>query len=232
MNITVHNLLLGLHITAGIISLVLFWIPIVTAKGRSIHLKVGKIYVITMGFVVGSAFILSGIRIAQGAYEPGLALLFLSMITLVPLSSGVQVLKAKKPNPRYRRFRLTLGACTLLIGIGLLIGWYQLNSVLLLAFGLLGVLAGGADLRRFRHETGSSKTWLREHYEGMLFSGGAAYTAFFAFGGNTLLSNILTGWWAIVPWVMPTLLTFALLPFVHRHYNQTKTRASNVSHVK
>ena len=226
MYASVYNPLLVVHITAGIISLVLFWLPITTKKGRSLHRRIGLLYVYTMSIVVVSAFILSGLRIASGSYVTGLALFFLTVITLLPLSSGVQVLKAKKPTKRYRHFRLAMGAFTLAVGLVLFIGWPLLNSNLLLVFGLLGILAGGSDIRRFRREKGSGKTWLREHYEGMLFSGGAAYTAFFAFGGNMLLSDVFTGWWAILPWILPSLLTFALLPLVHRRYKQTKAAVS------
>ena len=222
MNLTLHNALLYLHIAAGFVSLVLFWLPIATAKGKAMHRKIGTLYVYTMSIVVASAFALSIWRISSGGYQAGLALLFLSMITLLPLVSGIQILKAKKPSASYRRLRVALAVANLIVGAVLLAGWYILSSNLLLVFGLLGVAAGLADIRRFGKETGSGKSWLREHYEGMLFSGAAAYTAFFAFGGSTLLSSILVGWWAILPWILPTLLTFALLPLVHKHYKQTK----------
>lgn len=225
MNLTLHNALLYLHITAGFVSLILFWLPIATAKGKAMHCKIGKLYVYTMSIVVTSAFVLSIWRISTGGYQAGLALLFLSMITLLPLVSGIQILKAKKPSESYRRLRLVLAVGNLIIGVVLLVGWYTLSSILLLVFGILGVAAGIADIRRFGREMGSGKSWLREHYEGMLFSGAAAYTAFFAFGGNTLFSSILVGWWAILPWILPTLLTFALLPLVHKHYKQTNKMA-------
>ena len=59
----------------------------------------------------------------------------------------------------------------------------------------------------------------------MLFSGAAAYTAFFVIGGENLLGGFLTGWWTLAPWVLPTLLTVALLPLVHRRFKQQKNLA-------
>ena len=214
--------LLYLHILAGSLSLVLFWIPILTKKGRLNHKRIGKLYVISMSVVVGSAFVLSLMQIIAGSLVEGLALLFLSMITLIPLVSGVQVLRAKRPSPGYRRLRLVLAAALLLVSTALLIAYWQLGSIILLVFALLGLLGGGGDIRRFVRTEGSGKTWLREHYEAMLFSGAAAYTAFFAFGGRALLSDVLTGWWGILPWILPTLLTIALLPLVHRQFHQAK----------
>ena len=42
-----------------------------------------------------------------------------------------------------------------------------------------------------------------------------------AFGGNTLLAHVLTGWLAIIPWLLPTLLNMALMPLVHKRFKQT-----------
>ena len=116
--------------------------------------------------------------------------------------------------------RLGLAGLLLVTGVALMIGWQLLSSSLLMAFGIIGIVAGVADIRRFMHPLDSGPNWLREHYEGMLFSGGAAYTAFFAFGGSTWLSDYINGWWTLVPWLLPTLLTIALMPLVHRRFKQ------------
>jgi len=122
-----------------------------------------------------------------------------------------------------------LAGLLLVISMTLMVGWRVLDSGLLLAFGIIGLLSSGSDFRQFMRMSGSGTTWLREHYEAMLFSGAAAYTAFFAFGGRTLLADLLTGWWTLVPWVLPTLLTAALLPLIHRRFKQQKTRPTALS---
>lgn len=218
--------LLTLHIIAGILSLVLFWLPIITKKGRTAHRRIGRVYTYAMSTVVITALVLSGIRLVSGDPEAGWALLFLAVLTTVPLMSGVQVLKAKQPTQGYRRLRLWLAGMLLSVSIALLVGWQVYESGLLLAFGIIGVLASAGDARQYIRAAGSGKTWLREHYEAMLFSGAAAYTAFFAFGGRTLLSSFLIGWWMLVPWILPTLLTVALLPLVHRRFKQNQKKES------
>lgn len=222
MPVTIPQILLTLHIAAGVLSLVLFWIPLITKKGRSLHRKFGIAYVYMMYTVLITSIILSVIRFSVGSYGAGLALLFLGILTAVPLLSGMQILNAKKPSPEYRKLRLFLASLLLAISIVLFAGWQILDNGLLLGFAIIGLLGSIADFRRFARPTGSGKTWLREHYEGMLFSGAAAYTAFFAFGGRTVLGDILTGWWTLIPWLLPSLLTIALLPLVHRRFKQAK----------
>lgn len=113
-----------------------------------------------------------------------------------------------------------MASALLLTTVALFAGWRILDSGLLLGFGIIGILGSVGDFKRFIPASGSSTKWLREHYEGMFFSGAAAYTAFFAFGGRTVLGDLLTGWWTLIPWVLPTLLTMALLPLVHRRFKQ------------
>ncbi len=220
-----RDALLPLHIAAGGLSLILFWLPILTKKGRTAHRRIGLVYVYAMSVVVVSAFILSSIYILSGDAADGLAFLFLSVLTMVPLMSGVQVLKAKRPTQGYRRLRLGLAGLLFAVSVVVLVGWQLSDSDVLLFFGIIGLLGSGSDFRQFVRVGGSGKTWLREHYEAMLFSGGAAYTAFFVIGGRTVLAGILTGWWSVVPWVLPTLLTVALLPLVHRRFKQQKNNA-------
>lgn len=219
---SIFQFFLTIHITAGILSLVLFWAPVLTKKGRKLHNRFGLAYTYVMYVVVLSAVILSGMRFSMGGYQAGMALFFLAVLTTIPLLSGIQVLKAKKSRVGYRKLRLAMATLLLITTAGMFAGWYWLDSGLLLGFGLLGLFAGSADIKRFRRPAGTGKNWLREHYEAMLFSGAAAYTAFFAFGGNTLLAHVLTGWLAIIPWLLPTILTMALMPLVHKRFKQNK----------
>jgi hypothetical protein len=49
------------HITAGSIALILFWIPAITRKGGRTHTRVGWFYVACMSVVVVTAFAMSGL---------------------------------------------------------------------------------------------------------------------------------------------------------------------------
>ena len=118
MNFTLQDALLYLHISQQALSVLSYsGCRLQLLKERPCIARLGSLYVYTMSIVVASAFTLSLWRISTGGYEAGLALLFLSMITLLPLVSGIQILKAKKPSTSYRRLRLALAAGNLIVGV-------------------------------------------------------------------------------------------------------------------
>ena len=47
---------------------------------------------------------------------------------------------------------------------------------------------------------------LQTHLAEMIVTGIAGYTAFFAFGARQFIQELLVGNWAVVPWVLPTIL--------------------------
>ncbi len=49
------------HIAAGSIALILFWIPAVAPKGGRTHIRAGWVYVVCMSVVVVTAFVMSGL---------------------------------------------------------------------------------------------------------------------------------------------------------------------------
>src|ERR1700739_696750 len=62
--ITMANLFQSLrwvHIAAGSIALILFWIPAIAPKGGRTHIRAGWAYVVCMSAVVLTAFAMSGL---------------------------------------------------------------------------------------------------------------------------------------------------------------------------
>ncbi len=64
--------------------------------------------------------------------------------------------------------------------------------------------------------------WFIEHMKNMIISGIAAYTAFLAFGGRTLLGNIFTGYWMVIPWVAPTFIGIFAMRYLEKYYLQKR----------
>ena len=62
----VDKVLLSIHIIAGTASLLLFWIPVMSRKGGTVHKKSGHFYYINMWVVQISAILLSLINAWQG----------------------------------------------------------------------------------------------------------------------------------------------------------------------
>ncbi|MEM6807016.1 MAG: hypothetical protein AAF696_36785 [Bacteroidota bacterium] len=212
------------HVIAGFISLVLFWLPIFTRKGGKAHRKIGILYVYCMWFVVISAGILSVKNVIIGDHTSAIFLGFLTFITGNPLWYGVAILKNKRGiSDQYKRIHFAINGVIILFGL-MMITYALLNldkgvSILMLFFGLLGVSSLPQMIRDYKTQL-AGKSWFKEHYVGMVTTGTAAYTAFFAFGGRQYLDGILTGYWQILPWILPTILTFVGLYFARKYYEK------------
>ena len=206
----ISNYLLTIHIAAGSISLILFWIPAFARKRKGLHTAVGKWYVYMMWIVVLSAAILSIKNVIIGNYIMAMFLGFLSLITANPLWFARSVLKSKKSfSPAYIRRHVVLHSLIVVFGAFLITyGLFYVDSgvrFLMIFFGILGVL----DIRELinaRSMASQNPDWYKIHYTGMITTGIAAYTAFLAFGGRTLLENVLTNEWQFLPWIAPTII--------------------------
>ena len=227
----ISKALLYLHISAGFISLVLFWIPMFAKKGGGLHNRVGIVYVNAMWIVVITAFILSLQNLFQGEYVIAGFLGFLSVLTSAPLWYAKAILKNKKElSPQYFLIFRSLHGIIFLSGL-LLITWslilrVQGPAVLMLIFGILGV----ANYRRVfvtLPELKDAKSWLVTHLNGMISSGIAAYTAFFAFGSRQFMGELLSGYLTVVPWVLPTILGTIAIRYYTKKY---QPKAVNRSH--
>jgi len=205
-----QKIFLPIHITAGFISLALFWIPVFTRKGSKAHNTVGKAYVVGMWVTVASAAILSIVNLIKGNYISASFLGFLTFITSQPLWYGIAVLRNKRGLPvRDAWIRKIFHVFIFAFGLGL-ISWsvilkLQGAAILMMIFGILGVL-GSREAFMSIPRLQSEVHWLADHLSNMLITGIAAHTAFMAFGGRQFFSEIFTGQLMVIPWVMPTVI--------------------------
>ena len=222
--------LLYLHISAGFFSLVLFWIPMFTKKGGKLHNRVGIVYVNAMWVVVITAFILSVENLLEQEYFIAGFLGFLSVLTAAPLWYAKAILKNKKElSPQYFSIFRSLHGIIFLLGL-LLITWslilkVQGPAVLMMIFGILGV----ANYRRVFVSLPAlqgAKSWIATHLNGMISSGIAAYTAFFAFGSRQFMGEVFSGYLIVVPWVLPTILGTIAIRYYTRKYQSKSVNRS------
>lgn len=217
-----YQFLLPVHIIAGAISLIVFWIPIFTKKGGKAHIRVGKLYVFTMWVVVLTAAFLCIINAMTGRPQSAAFLGFLTILSSYPLWYGIVILKHKKHIPDHiLHIRKALNVLLLLGGIGL-ISWgatlgFKDGSTLFLIFGILGLLSF-PNVIRSSENTRAHSNWLLEHINGMVITGIAAYTAFFAFGGREIMGELFSGSLMAIPWSAPTVLGIIAMRFMRAKY--------------
>ena len=217
--------LLGIHVAAGFLSIVLFWIPMFVKKGNKIHRQVGKAYIYAMWVVVFTAIFLSIENFIQGHIELAVFLGFLSFITANPIWYGIAILKYKKNiPPQFKRNHIAFNLVIVLLGAMLLGYGIYLgpNGTLMIIFGILGLSTGKDVYISYKNKSNESN-WLKEHITGMLTSAIAAYTAFFVFGSMNFIKHIFTGYWVILPWVAPGVVGGILMNYYLRSYSKKKT---------
>jgi len=225
--------LLYVHVAAGVVSLIAFWAPVFTAKGKLAHRRIGWVYICTMWVVVITAAVLSVHNLYIGRLYIGLFLGFLSLLSGNPLWQGIAVLKNKRVlTPSYKIIRDVLQVSLVLFGGFLFVygSFYVMDGVryLMIFFGVIG-LTSVRDLYQQRKQADLPPDWYKEHYRGMIISGIAAYTAFFAFGGRQFFSDLLPGMWQILPWVLPTFIGVTAMRIMNRIRSKSASAKTQTS---
>jgi hypothetical protein len=155
---------------------------------------------------------------------------YLALLTGQPLWYAIAITKHKRVVPlRIIKIQKALKYALIIFGV-VLIGWcialsFRGLSILLLIFGCLGIFASIRYVRASQDQLMHQTNWLYDHLDGMIVSGIAAYTAFFAFGGSQLLSEFLPGPLMAIPWMLPTVIGRILIARYTKSLNLKKSLA-------
>ena len=242
-----YQAILYSHILAGAIALVLFWVPVTARKGAFNHKKFGAHYRRAMLWTIASGAVLAGVWLfIPVAVNPNLAdnpagvanlqrfaifLLHLAVQMYASVMMGQWALDAKQSRRSLRCFGRTAPA-VLLTATSLYIGVIGIMNqhILMLIFAPLGLSISIGQLRFIFAKQVAPKAWLVEHLGGYIGSGIAAYTAFAAFGGRTLFSDI--GAWQYAFWVLPGLIGGIAISRLSRHYRTSTAKDSKQTQAK
>jgi uncharacterized membrane protein len=234
------------HVALGFIALILFWIPIATKKGAQQHIKFGKWYsycmytIAILGMFMTSLVLLDpfGVKseeaarysspeqFVDSAQRLSLFLLFLSVLTFASIHQGMRVVKFKRAHNELRKPLHLLPLFVLLI-LSLVLTVLAIKSGILLhgIFGVLGFFISAGMLKYCFGRPSSPKAYIGEHLGGMIGSGIGAYTAFLAFGGRVMFSDM--GQYQILFWVAPGIIGGTAISLLVRKYKGgTKTAKS------
>lgn len=243
----IHDLLLYLHIAVGVLAMALFWIPVATAKGGLNHRRFGLVYTWSMYTVAVSATVMSIMvllapnyfkaeliaasknpdRLLQVIYGFWTLLLVLSLLTLNSVNQAMVALKTKKCRALARRpYHLLVSISLLLASLALLVT--TIAGMGQPVLGYVFAIGGSINALQALHYAFAKKVndnrWIVEHLSGMLGSGIAVYTAFFAFGARHLLAFI--GQWQLLFWILPGILGGLAIHWWSRKYSRQTPLAS------
>ena len=189
--------LIVLHVIAGTIGLIAFWVPIVTRKGAVKHRKWGRIA--CYGFIGAGALAVAMAMLSLYAPEgrhptiidrrvfEGLfvwMMLFLGLLTIGFADYGLSVVKHSRDRTPLRRPRFQMVMASV-IGSALWCGYFgvQIGNVLMIAVAALGVIAMSLQqIFIWRSAPPSPQAYIGEHFRALIGMGISAYTAFMAVG--------------------------------------------------
>jgi len=223
------------HIVAGFVALVLFWIPMVTKKGGKVHNLIGWIYVYAMGAVAISAFYMGVYRVFfdnqadADRISFSWFLIFISILSGASAWYGIRVLRFKKRKDTHRKV-IDLLVSLLLLSSGIGVGIYgiTIDSALITYFPLLGLLLGGIQLNYWLRKPVKKMHWLFEHFGGMIACSISTVTAFTVFGAPRLL-NIQSS--SLLLWLLPTCILVPVLIGFTMYYERKFNRKKNDSSI-
>jgi uncharacterized membrane protein len=217
-----------LHIASGFLALCIFLVPIVTKKGGRLHNRVGWIYVIAMGMVSLTAFIMAVYRLTWDAGPDPDAIPFSWFLVFVAVLSsatawyGVRVLRYKRRQQRHRGVMdLFFPSLLLAAGIGISIYGWVIAFPLLQYFPLLGLFLGGSQLVYWLTTPRTKSHWVVEHIVGMLSCCISTVTAFTVFGAPRLLGVEAV---SLFVWFTPTVLLVPLMFYFTNAYKRKMDR--------
>lgn len=239
----VHDWVVGGHVAFGFFALVVLWVPLLTKKGGSWHVRAGKAYVIAMLVVVASAaaacvlgygwpLAVDGLSAAGMPAEEltsrverrrmfAVFLGYLALVTFQQGWHGLQVLRHKgEPGALRRPATVALHSATVLSsGIVLAVG-LSVDSLLLMALSPIGALAGGGALKYAFRPSGRRMAWWFQHMGAMIGTAIAANTAFLVFGANRLLPFDFQEGLGIVVWLLPAAVGTVAIRMLDRKYGE------------
>ncbi|MDJ0701028.1 MAG: hypothetical protein QNJ07_14335 [Woeseiaceae bacterium] len=224
------------HVIFGFAGLAAFWIPIFAKKGATNHVRFGKVFVWSAYAVLAGAAIVIALRFVRlandgigPADEPLLFgflvfLTYLTFVTLVTVRHGMSVLRHKR-QPAAVRTPVNLALAYLSIAASSALILYAIilsppNAILLYALSPIGFGVGSGNLRYMNNVPDSPRAWMYEHLGAMIGSGIAFHTAFAVFGSARLFEIGLTGWIAVIPWVLPAAVGIPATILWTRHYRR------------
>jgi hypothetical protein len=159
------------HLLVGSLTVAAWWGALLQVKGSPRHKRLGRIFLVGLGFVlasVGGIFFLS-----SRAFAPPEIVEFTYLVLCVVTVAGTAfaAIRLRRDVERFRgwTFRLLGGAAFLMGGLVLAVGLATGNPIPFL-FSVIGLLYGGAMLRfAFYRGALHPKWWLGWHLNGMCF---------------------------------------------------------------
>ena len=230
------------HVATGFVGLAAFWVPVFARKGGRTHVRAGRVYVycayvVTLSAVTVAAgrivsYQVEGIRLADqpDLYGISLFLGYLGLVTFATVRQGIRALATRRaPETLRTPFHESLGWASVASSAALIVFALAVPSYvtpILLGLSPIGLFTGRNMLRLMRNPGAERMGWFYSHLGSMIGGGIAFHTAFAVFGVQRLWAYELAGPFAVVPWILPTVVGLPVIAIWTRRYRRKFNRGA------
>jgi hypothetical protein len=212
-----HHLLL--HIIAGTLALLAFWLAAVLRKGSPNHRLVGRIHLLSMAVVLVTGVPLALQRLLLGHPVTATFLGYLIVLVGTTVWLAWRAIRDRHDPARYfGRVYRALAVANALAGLVVLGVGVRAGQPLLIGFAFVGLFAGFDMWRRRRIIAQQPRWWMREHYGAMVGNGAATHVALLAIGLPRLLPDVSGSALFYAAWFAPVVLAFVAKLRLDRRY--------------
>lgn len=217
-----YALIVKLHIAAGVLALITFWIAGLARKARhGLHVKAGRVYLIAMRGILVTAAPMALAAFIDGKTAKGVFLSYLVVLVATTVYTAPRAVRLKQDFDAYRRGGYRLFAVLLPVTAGLSMTYGIVQSNLLLAgFAVVGLVLGRGMWRQMRTTTPDAGWWLKEHYGAMIGNGVGTHIAFLAIGLSRVLPKDLANAAQMLAWFGPLAVAVVVNVVLNRRHRQ------------
>ncbi len=236
------NIFIVIHITAGSIGLLSFWVPIVSRKGGRDHRRWGRVFTGSM-LVTGCAAIGISIctliaplethpQLSDAAWIRGVfgwMMLGLAILTINLAWYGRLCVLNRNDHSRNLEWRNLL-LQYLLLAAATNCAWqgWRIGQPLMLGMPVIGWATALTNLYFLYKPRRGPNDWLMEHIKALVGAGISVYTAFFAFGAVRTIPAL-----ALHPvlWAIPLAVGLALILYHQRNVRRSTSSRRGLERV-
>lgn len=219
---TFYKLLTFFHIAFGTLALISFWTAGLARKGSPLHVRSGKMYLLSMAALLLPSVPMSVIILIRGNPVSGSFLLYLVLITLTAVWLSWRAIRDKRDWAKYTGpvYRVLMWA-NLLAGLAMVVvglGFAKQMQVIIASFSLIGISTFVRLYRFSRQPPSEPRWWMRQHLNAMLGNGVATHIAFLSIGMPRLLPMISGPMQANLAWLGPIVVALLAGAYLGRKY--------------